>query len=125
MATTYWSGFRNTAPAGANTEWTDMMTGMCFNGYVGPHDGYYGLVQTNSKNITGQGTLYAAHTIRQPVTALLNQLPGVELSERCRHWMAYPSQDWNGPVLMPSDNRSRHDIRSSPWSRSHSRFAAV
>jgi hypothetical protein len=56
--------YRNTAPAGSNTEWTDMMTGGFFIGYAGPHEGYYGLVQTNSKNVIGQGTLYAAHTIQ-------------------------------------------------------------
>ena len=53
--------YRNTAPAGSNVDWTDMMTGMCFIGYAGPHEEYYGLVQTNSLNVTGQGTLYAAH----------------------------------------------------------------
>ena len=56
--------YRNTAPAGSNTEWTDMMTNQFFIGYAGPHRGYYGIVQTNSKNVIGQGTLYAAHTIQ-------------------------------------------------------------
>jgi len=54
--------YRNTAPAGSNTPWTDMMqASFAYIGYVGPHTDYYGIIQTNSKNITGQGTLYAAH----------------------------------------------------------------
>ncbi len=53
--------YRNTAPAGSNVDWTDMMTNMCFIGYAGPHEAYFGLIQTNSLNVTGQGTLYAAH----------------------------------------------------------------
>ncbi len=53
--------YRNTAPAGSNVDWTDMMTNMCFIGYAGPHEAYFGLIQTNSLNATGQGTLYAAH----------------------------------------------------------------
>lgn len=48
--------YRNNAPAGANVPWTDMITGFT------THMEYYGLVQSNSKNVTGQGTLYAAHT---------------------------------------------------------------
>jgi hypothetical protein len=52
---------RNTAPAGVGNPWTDMCRT-----FTGPfwwtnHRAYYGLVQTNSKNVSGQGTLYAAH----------------------------------------------------------------
>jgi hypothetical protein len=52
---------RNTAPAGTGKSWSDM----CQN-FTGPfwwtnHRAYYGMAQTNSKNVNGQGTLYAAH----------------------------------------------------------------
>jgi hypothetical protein len=52
---------RNTAPAGVGNPWTDMCRD-----FVGPfwwtnHRAYYGMVQTNSKNVNGQGTLYAVH----------------------------------------------------------------
>jgi hypothetical protein len=66
--------FRNKVPAGANSNWTSMMTGALWIGYAGPHSGYYGIVQSNSKNVTGQGTLYAAHTIQSvPFTDLTQQ----------------------------------------------------
>ncbi len=49
--------WRNNAPAGAaNVPWTDMCTNYT------THTEYYGLVQSNSKNVAAQGTLYAAHT---------------------------------------------------------------
>jgi len=48
--------WRNNAPAGANVPWTDMVTGFT------THREFYGIVQSNSKNVSGQGTLYAAHT---------------------------------------------------------------
>ena len=51
--------WRNKAPSGSNAEWTDMMTGAL--GYTG-HTSYFGLAQSNSKTVTGQGTLYAAHS---------------------------------------------------------------
>jgi hypothetical protein len=50
---------RNTAPS--SSPWTDMCRD-----FVGPfwwtnHRSYFGMVQTNSKNVNGQGTLYAVH----------------------------------------------------------------
>ncbi len=42
--------------AGIAINWSEIMTGN-----QSHHSGYYGLVQTNHRNVTGQGTLYAAH----------------------------------------------------------------
>jgi hypothetical protein len=54
--------YRNTAPDGSNNQWGDMMTGTT------THVEYYGLVQTNSKNVIGEGALYAAHAAFAPAT---------------------------------------------------------
>ena len=47
--------YRNVVPAGNNTDWTDIMNGWT------THRSYFGIVQSNSKNVSGKGTLYAAH----------------------------------------------------------------
>jgi hypothetical protein len=52
---------RNTAPAGVGIPWTDMCRTFTGPFFWTNHRAYYGLVQTNSKNVSGQGTLYAAH----------------------------------------------------------------
>ncbi len=54
--------YRNTFPAGSGAMWTDMMNGTT------THRSYYGIVQTNSNNVTGQGILYAAHRFGQDST---------------------------------------------------------
>jgi hypothetical protein len=51
--------WRNKAPMGSSSDWTDMMVGSI--GWTG-HTSYFGLAQSNSKNVAGQGTLYAAHS---------------------------------------------------------------
>ncbi len=72
--------YRNKAPSGSNTDWSDMC-----NVFLGTtHREYYGIVQTNSKNVTGVGTLYAAHDAGSPnataycgVERTLNPLMGM------------------------------------------------
>ncbi len=91
--------YRNVAPAGSNTEWTDMMTNAFFIGYNGPHRGYYGIVQTNSKNVTGQGTLYAAHTIQSTAGDTLPQRiarwSGVERTLSPLDGIPKPGLEWS------------------------------
>ena len=49
--------YRNELPAGYNSEWTDFYTNYAPSG----HREFYGIVQTNSLNVSHMGTLYAAH----------------------------------------------------------------
>jgi hypothetical protein len=67
---------------------------MCFIGYEGPHEGYYGIVQANSKNITGQGTLYAAHTIQGLKTPAAADYSGVERTLTPLDGIPKPGLEW-------------------------------
>jgi len=82
--------YRKVIPAGSNTPWENMMTGMRFAGYTGPHTSYFGLVQTNSKNVTGQGTLYAAHAGQGNAT-----YSGVERTLAPLLGIPKPGLDWS------------------------------
>jgi hypothetical protein len=105
--------FRNLVPAGSNSNWTDMLTGANYIGY-GPasHRGYYGLAQTNSKNVTGQGTLYAAHTIQATGTTATDKLrySGVERTLSPLDGIPKPGLEWS--CMDASDNmyRPRHAL---------------
>jgi hypothetical protein len=54
--------WRNKLPSGSNIDWEDMVTGFT------THISYFGIVETNSRNISGQGTLYAVHNANAPAT---------------------------------------------------------
>jgi hypothetical protein len=65
---TTWTGkiWRNKAPSGSNTDWTDMVAFAPNPPFGSRHRGYFGLVQSNSLNVSKQGTLYAAHASGTP-----------------------------------------------------------
>jgi hypothetical protein len=67
-ASRIWTGkvWRNKAPSGSNTDWTDMCAYAAAPVYGTLHRGYFGLAQSNSLNVSNQGTLYAAHAAGPP-----------------------------------------------------------
>ena len=64
--------YRNTFPSGSGAAWTDIMQSWT------SHREYYGIVQTNSNNVSGQGTLYAAHAFDVNGTTASDTYCGVE-----------------------------------------------
>jgi len=80
---------RNNAPSGANVNWTDMITGFT------THVEYYGLVQTNSQNVAGQGTLYAAHAGNVTTPGLLTAWSGVERTLSPLDGIPKPGIEWS------------------------------
>jgi len=57
--------YRNKLPSGANVEWTDMVGGDQGSG-GSKHREFYGIAQSNSANVSKQGTLYVAHDRSSP-----------------------------------------------------------
>jgi len=108
---------RNNAPAGANIPWTDMCTGFT------AHVEYYGLVQSNSKNVNGQGTLYAAHAGNVTTAGLPFAWSGVERTLRPLDGIPKPGIQWTAWMLLQL--HSRLCKRSSLLSRNRSSCAAV
>jgi hypothetical protein len=88
--------YRNTFPAGNNRPWTNLMTVWGASGSA--HNGYYGIVQTNSLNVSGQGTLYAAHDIND-YAGVLGMAPngwsGVERTLRPLSAIPKPGVYWD------------------------------
>jgi hypothetical protein len=80
---------RNNAPAGANVPWTDMTTNFT------NHREFYGLVQSNSKNANGQGTLYAAHAGNVTTAGLPHAWSGVERTLRPLDGIPKPGIQWD------------------------------
>ncbi len=80
---------RNFMPAGANVPWTDMTTNFT------THREFYGLVQSNSKNVSGQGTLYAAHAGNVTTALLPTAWSGVERTLRPLDGIPKPGIVWD------------------------------
>jgi len=96
---------RNTAPTGAGVPWTDMCSVYTMGFWWTNHRSYFGLVQTNSKNVSGQGTLYAAHAPGacgpeapvgngNAIGACLTRWSGVERTLRPLDGIPKPGIEW-------------------------------
>ena len=78
--------YRNKFPAGSGAEFEDMVTGFT------THREYYGIVQSNSKNVSGQGTLYAAHAAKILTDGIYG---GVERTLRPLDGIPKPGITWD------------------------------
>jgi len=103
--------YRNTFPAGNNTPWSNIMQ-LWGGGSGTAHRDYFGIIQTNSLNVSGQGTLYAAHDNGNAANSppSIGNWSGVERSLKPLNAVPKPGVYWDcldaktGPYRVNNEN---------------------